>query len=258
MAALAFGSFAQADATRAYLFGGGQRPTEIMRQFVREAGGPGAPILVVAWAAEEDPVGVAQGISAQLEGAAVTISLTPPRSRGELLRFIGQLMRSRAIFFSGGDQSRILDVFDSEDARRLEVRELLAARVRDGMLYGGTSAGTAAAADVSITGYTTPRRPGLGIVPGAMVDTHFFYRDREPRLRQFLAEVPTLFGLGVEQDCVVVVSFAGEQLILSSFGPRDSLWVAPAREGATGLFLVPGAVNKVPRGDDSCRRALAP
>src|SRR5262245_39859160 len=47
--------------------------------------------------------------------------------------------------------------------------------------------------------------PGLGLIPGAIVDPHFMARRRKPRLLEALAMHPTLVGLGVDEGTALLV-----------------------------------------------------
>ena len=96
------------------------------------------------------------------------------------------LARATGVFFTGGDQARIMDVLADP-----ELLDALKARFAAGVVFGGTSAGAAVMSSWMITGegdFTVidgdkvEVRPGLGLVEGVIVDQHFVRRQRENRL----------------------------------------------------------------------------
>ena len=123
-----------------------------------------------------------------------------------------------AVFFGGGDQNRILDVLDPKDdapgggTSAQALRELYPPQ---GIAFGGTSAGTAIMSPVTITGNgdltvidgrAIETRAGLGLLEGAILDTHFLRRQRENRLFGLVLAHPALVGLGIDEDTALLVT----------------------------------------------------
>ncbi len=125
------------------------------------------------------------------------------------------------IWFTGGDQSRIMSVL-----RGSPVAAAIRARYRGGAVVGGTSAGAAVMTTPMITG--DERRPGgdrpdttqswttiaadnvvtaegLGLLEGAIVDQHFLRRRRHNRLISLVLERPQLVGVGIDESTALVV-----------------------------------------------------
>lgn len=245
---LGLGLSARADSTL-FLFGGGDRPQAAVGEFVRSTGVKRPRVLVVTWATEL-PTERLLSLSEQLvkEGAQIRVAFEPPRSERDFRVFNLQLAGADAIFFSGGDQERVLDAFQKSEAGR-ESWARLRRRVRDGMPYAGTSAGTAAVGSVAITGYGTPLRAGLGLLPGFIVDTHFFIRARRlARLPEFVAASANHRGLGIDEDAVVRVTLRGDGTIeFFNLGPYGALLVGEQTDSA-GRFVI----------EPEERRVLAP
>lgn len=196
---------------RLVLIGGGDLPKRARERFVEWAGGSHARILVILWASGEPKESfdwIRDEISAegpaQIEGAPLA-----PLTEASRAEFLGQLAKATGVFFSGGDQARVMDV--------LKDAELLAAlrtRYHAGVVFGGTSAGCAVMSTPMITGegdFTVidgakvDTREGLGLLPGAIVDQHFLKRQRENRLFGLILSHPELLGVGVDEATALLV-----------------------------------------------------
>lgn len=80
---------------------------------------------------------------------------------------------------------------------------------------GGTSAGAAVMPDVMIVegdSETNPRieivemGPGMGFLPGVVIDQHFSQRGRLGRLIAALAQQPAVLGFGIDENTAMVVT----------------------------------------------------
>jgi cyanophycinase len=130
------------------------------------------------------------------------------RSEADRSRNLDRVAESGAIFFSGGDQVRLVEILGGT--------KLIAAihdRYRQGALIAGTSAGAAAASDPMIfdgqdKGLVKGRvrnGPGFGFLSGITVDTHFVVRNRTPRLAQFLTSGLSRRGVGLAENTALFV-----------------------------------------------------
>lgn len=133
----------------------------------------------------------------------------PDAERADLLE---RIEASDLIFFTGGDQTRLVRVFKNsvllEGIRRAHAR---------GAVIAGTSAGATAAGDPMI--FDGQRRPlvkgkvhcapGFGFLPGITVDTHFVERRRFARLAQFLAAGNNRWGIGLSEDTALIIGTDG-------------------------------------------------
>ncbi|WP_448581234.1 cyanophycinase [Thermaurantiacus sp.] len=160
-----------------------------------------------------------------------------------------------AIWFTGGDQSRIMAALVAPDGRATPLLAAIRARHRAGAVVGGTSAGAAVMSDPMLTGgdpvaAVSPGRgeavtmaAGLGFLAGAIVDQHFDARSRLPRLLAALASLPPRqrLGFGIDEDTALIVSegtamVAGRGLVTFVDGRRARLRRGPGVR-ATGLAL---------------------
>lgn len=133
--------------------------------------------------------------------------------------------RCSAVWFIGGDQSRITAVL-RPDGRSTPALEALRRLLTRGGVIGGTSAGAAIMSDPMILGGTSadsrgagattsdpdnPARsgvrtgPGLGFFSDGIVDQHFLERNRMGRLIDAVRSTGRRFGYGVSENCAMVV-----------------------------------------------------
>jgi cyanophycinase len=127
--------------------------------------------------------------------------------------------RARLVFFTGGDQVRLVETL----AETRVLNEIWTA-FRHGTCLAGTSAGAAAAGEVTIyhgdgAGHakgTVQHSPGFGFIDGLVVDTHFDTRYRLARLAQFLCSGGGLRGVGLAEDTALVVQPGGLAEVVGS------------------------------------------
>ncbi len=196
---------------RLVLIGGGTRPPEVLAPFVEWAGAKEARILVIAWASGE-PQGSFEAIRTDLlpfHPASVEAAPLAPLDTAAKSRFLEQLRNASGVFFTGGQQDRIMTAL--EDASLLRA---LRERYHAGVVFGGTSAGTAAMSERMITGdgdFTVidgdkvETRPGLGLLPGVILDQHFIKRQRENRLFGLVLKHPHELGVGIDEATALLV-----------------------------------------------------
>lgn len=172
-----------------------------MRRFAGWAG-PRGRVLVIGWASTTPWRGV-DALARDLEPHAsfdLDASPRPPETPRERQGFLAQVSTATAVFFTGGDQTRIMAGLDPFLARTLRARH------RAGVAFGGTSAGTAIMSPRMIAGGDPPRlRTGLALLPGTILDQHFLERRREGRLRAAVDRHPDALGVGVDEGAALVV-----------------------------------------------------
>ncbi|MBS2040878.1 cyanophycinase [bacterium] len=190
------------------MVGGGQHPPEAMKAFYDWTGRPDPHILVIGWASSvpdenlrivlEDYAKYAQRPQLELAG----------RDRATVLK---QLERADGVWFTGGDQTRVMEVLKDR-----VLLQALRAKYQEGTVFGGTSAGTAIMslrmltgnADLSvIDGQKVEVAEGLGLLPEqVIVDQHFLRRQRENRLFGVVLKHPGCLGIGIDEDTALLLS----------------------------------------------------
>lgn len=125
------------------------------------------------------------------------------RSTRELLE------TASAIWFSGGRQWRLVDLFEGTDALNL-IRKVLG---KQGVI-GGSSAGASIQAqylvrgdplgnrNVMASGYTR----GFNFLPGTAIDQHMLQRDRFEDMMKVIQRYPQLLGIGIDERTALVIS----------------------------------------------------
>ncbi len=242
------------------LIGGGSKPAEAMKTFIRLAGGPDAPILVFPTASELSDTGLVYRKLFEKEYGCRNVKIAQVRRRRDALRpaIVRQVQEARGIFFSGGDQRRITACLLGTP-----VGEAVATAHRRGVVIGGTSAGTACMSSVMITGDgnfdviasgATKVSQGLGLIRGVILDQHFIARRRLNRLLSVVLDHPSLLGIGIDEataawfrsDGTMRVLGKGSVVVIDASGATVTTSDQPGnRLGAHGVqlqLLVPGDV----------------
>lgn len=113
------------------------------------------------------------------------------------------------IFFTGGDQLRISSQI-GDTPFEWHVRKIYAR----GGVVAGTSAGASAMGETMLVrggnGETCRvgdlhLAPGLGLLPGVIIDQHFAERGRIGRLLGAVALNPRILGIGIDENTAIVV-----------------------------------------------------
>ena len=197
---------------RLFVVGGGKRPPDAVKKFVDWAGGGKARVLAITWASGV-PNESFEALKKDFTGhgaGTVEHGAVRPLDASKRTQFIEQLKTATAVFFSGGDQNRIMDVL--ADA---ELLKLLRDKYTAGTPFGGTSAGAAVISDPMMTGDADLKildgtkvgvRNGLGLIPNVMFDQHFLVRQRHNRLFGFLMQNPAYLGIGIDEDNAVLIT----------------------------------------------------
>jgi cyanophycinase len=187
----------------------------LLRAFAGLAGGACARIVVVATASGTPGTSFDRYSAAFAElGVPEVRELSlSTREDADDDRTIGLLGAATGVFFTGGDQSRLGVLVGSRANRCL--RDRLA---ESAVVIGGTSAGATvlgptmitdgrcASGDHAMTVSRLRTGPGLGLLPGVIIDMHFAERRRFPRLLGAVLRQPSHLGVGIDEDTAIVVS----------------------------------------------------
>ncbi len=220
------------------LIGGGQRPIAALQAWVGDAASP--RLGVVAWASGEEAETVRRFRVelAKLTPTPLEVAPSLPKNSGnfspsELRALLIWIRTLDAIYFTGGDQNRILDLFRQHP----EIPRTLQERYQAGLLrIAGTSAGTAIQGERVFTGDEDLTeidaglrnlRPGLGALPGFIVDQHFLKRQRHNRLISALISFPGLLGLAIDEDTALVIEHTKTGWRGMTFGRGNNLVLIP-------------------------------
>ncbi len=170
---------------------------------------PGAPIEVLTTATTANPARTAASYARSWQALGcpnvghLEIDETHPADAPATL---ARLRGAALVFISGGNQERLTEFLTGT-----EFLALLKERCRTdaGFLLAGTSAGAAALAEFMLVEGRGWRsllpggiavRPGLGLLPGVVLDQHFAERHRYPRLLHAVLAQPACLGLGLSEE----------------------------------------------------------
>ncbi|BAZ00450.1 cyanophycinase [Tolypothrix tenuis PCC 7101] len=185
---------------------------QILREFLRRAGGTKAHIVIMT-AATELPREVGENyirVFERLGAEKVRIVDTETREDASSSTALKAINDATGIFFTGGDQARITGIL-----KDTEIDEAIHQRLAEGVVIAGTSAGAAVMPDTMIVegdSETNPRieivdiGPGMGFLPGVIIDQHFSQRGRLGRLISALLQEPADLGFGIDENTAMVVT----------------------------------------------------
>jgi cyanophycinase len=150
------------------------------------------------------------------------------------------------LFFTGGDQLHITSLLGGTEMQRLIHR-----RYERGLVIGGTSAGAAMMSNSMILGGPADESPkvgcveigpGMDLIIGAVIDTHFSQRGRYGRLLAAVAHYPQDVGIGLDEKTAMIVNrnefeVAGEGAVIVIDGGAMTYTSLPYTEKGEGLSL---------------------
>lgn len=224
--------------------GGGRLDPLVYERFVELAGGPEARIVLIPTAGTE--YGSHDGwtaIERLKEAGAQHLEVLHTRSRSvaDLEAFASPLQRATGVWFSGGHQWRLVDVYLGTETHH-QLDELL----ERGGVIGGNSAGASALASFLLRGgefngeiIATERAEGFGFLRNVAVDQHLMQRGRENEMFEVLRREPQLLGIGLNEGAAIVVAGDVARVLgdrVAIYDITDPLTLIPLR------WLSPGDV----------------
>jgi cyanophycinase len=244
----------------------------ILKEFVRLAKGAKARIVVMT-VATDHPVSTGReyrNVFRRLgvdDTEVVDVSTREDAGAPDSLEKIRQ---ATALYFTGGDQLHITSLMGGT-----EMQKLIHQRHEKGLVIGGTSAGAAMMSNSMIIGggsEENPRLeavkigPGMDLLVGAMIDTHFSQRGRHGRLLTAVAHYPQDLGLGIDENTALIVNktefeVIGEGAVTVVDAGAMSYTNLPYAEECKGLALYGVGVHVLPAGhkfDLANRKPIVP
>lgn len=191
--------------------GGSPLGVDVYREFVELAGGADAKIVLIPTAGAR--YGSHDGWNAieELKRAGVErmeILHTRSSSVADLEAFVAPLREATGVWFSGGRQFRLVEVYLNTRTHR----ELEALLERGGVI-GGNSAGASALASFLLRGsedgktvVDPDRTEGFGFLTDVAIDQHLLARGRENDLIAVLKLYPHLLGIGLQEGAALVIA----------------------------------------------------
>ena len=195
-----------------FIAGGGVLDRGLIDRFVDLAGGDDARIVVIPTAATEDSFpDTWPGLRMFRDAGVDEIAVLHTRSRAtaDSEAFTAPLRHATGVWFSGGRQWRLADVY--LDTRTL--REIRALLDRAGVV-GGTSAGASIQASYMVRGAVDSNEimmapgheTGFGLLRDAAVDQHLTARGRQDDMLEVVRRYPSLLGIGIDEGTALIVT----------------------------------------------------
>ncbi len=215
-----------------FLHGGGPVSSEMRKIFTQIAGGKEARIVVIPTADVNEPLNKKK-IDVWLEHGPKSVDFLHAESREQVAssNFGEQLANATGVWMSGGKQTRLMDIYAGT-----QVEEGIIRLLARGGIVGGTSAGTAIASKVMLV--YDDFRTGFDLLPGTIIDQHFFVRKRTDRLRHAVQMHPDRVGFGIDERTALIVR--GRQLDVVGESDVMVTMAASSQRPAKTEILKPG------------------
>jgi cyanophycinase len=122
---------------------------------------------------------------------------------------VKKIRRADALFFTGGDQLNVTSLVGGTP-----IHASIQDKVDKGVVLVGTSAGAAmmskwmiisGESDHAPTVGSVETAPGMDLVNGMIIDTHFSQRGRHGRLLTAVAHFPQALGVGIDAGTAIVI-----------------------------------------------------
>jgi cyanophycinase len=222
---------------------GGALVPEVIREFVRLAGGPESEFVLIPTATERDPVDpdLARERFAEAFGVQhVTVLHTRDRAEADREAFVAPLKTARGVWFGGGRQWRLVDAYlDTRTQRELE------AVLARGGVTGGSSAGATIQGSYLVRGAREGNHimmargyeAGFGYLRGVAIDQHLLARNRQDDLVAVIEAKRGLLGLGLDEPSAIVVR--GDRFQVLGRGVVG-IYDGRPHDGRPFYFLAPG------------------
>jgi cyanophycinase len=196
----------------------------ILAHVVKEAGGKDANIVIIP-TASSIPVEVGDNyLKAFSKLGCKNIDVLDIRSKedSETENALMLIRNANCVMFSGGDQSKITDKIGGTSIHKILVDRY---KNETGFVIAGTSAGAMAMANEMIAGGSASESfikgavnmyNGLGLLPDAIIDTHFIRRGRFGRQSEAVAKFPHLIGFGLAEDTGMIIKNGNDCTVIGS------------------------------------------
>ncbi len=192
------------------IVGGAMKDPDIMKHFIRLAGGPDSPVVIIPTAGGSEHYDQYwSGLERYREAGLtrLTVLHTTDRSVADSSEFVRPIREARGVFFPGGRQWRLADAYLNTRTHR----ELEALLDRGGVI-GGSSAGATIQGSFLVRGDTRTNTimigdhvEGFGFLRNVAIDQHLLKRNRHFDLLEVVEEFPEILGIGLDEDTAIIV-----------------------------------------------------
>jgi cyanophycinase len=170
-------------------------------------------------------------------------------------RSLERIRDADIVFFTGGDQLNITSLMGGSP-----LHNLLHEKHKQGFIIAGSSAGAAMmSSSMIISGKSdsAPRvggveiAPGMELVDGTIIDTHFTQRGRHGRLLTAVAHYPQAVGLGIDERTALVfndgeMKVVGEGVVTVFDGSKMTQCDLPYRKDGETVGMFDARIHVLP------------
>lgn len=186
--------------------------TRILKKLVELAGGENAHIVIVTVATNHPHKtgNEMKKVFKRLGAKKVETLGVSEREDADSEKHLEAVEKATGLYFSGGDQIHITSLLGGT-----KLQKIIHERYEKDLIVAGTSAGAAMMSNSMILngdGEENPRLrgveigPGMDLIIGAIIDTHFSQRGRHGRLLSAVAHYPQDLGLGVDENTAMIIN----------------------------------------------------
>jgi cyanophycinase len=231
----------------------------ILKKFVELAGGAGAKVVILTVATDhpEEAAKEMKKVFKRLGVKSVKAYDVSTREDAEAKRGVKLLSEATGLYFTGGDQIHVTSLMGST-----ALQKIMHERHEKDLIIAGTSAGAAMMGNSMIlngAGEESPRLrgveigPGMDLIIGAIIDTHFSQRGRHGRLLAAVAHYPQDLGLGVDENTAMIIDrdhfeVIGEGAVTVIDGGGMAFTNAPDIARGDNLALADVRIHVLPEG----------
>jgi cyanophycinase len=242
--------------------GGGniEEADAVLQKFLdllKEAADPKVVVMTVATNLPEDAARKYDSLFRRFGIPHVSVVDVSERADAFDKRALKRIEEADALFFTGGDQLNVTSLLGGSP-----LHNRIYERYKEGFLIAGTSAGAMMMSHSMITtgdSENPPRMggveigPGMDLISGTIIDTHFSQRGRYGRLVTAVAHYPQTLGIGIDEQTAIVVrkkkfEVVGEGVVTIMDASQVRHSSLPYRKEGTPFGLVGLTVHVLPAG----------
>lgn len=238
------------------IIGGGSRPDALVERIIEESTLRTGGYCVILPMSSAEPDSSVYYASQQFLKKGITNLYGFNFQKDQPVRAsrLDSIRKANLIYITGGDQTRFMSIVTGT-----EIEAALHDAYRNGCVISGTSAGAAVMSKLMITGnelkhkkYASTFRtiepdnieikPGLGLLPTAIIDQHFLIRSRHNRLITAVIEHPHMTCIGIDESTAILVNgnnveVLGDSQVLVYRNPEKSKTVENDKLGTRNIRL---------------------
>ena len=192
------------------IIGGGEIGESLNKRILEISGGLQIPIVVIPTADGQEKYdenfGEA-GLLRKMGATNVTVLHTNDRNVANTENFVKPLLNAKLVWFSGGRQWRLVDVYKNTLTEKMLWKVL-----ERGGTIGGSSAGATIQGSFLVRGDTKnnqimmgDHQDGFGFLKNVAIDQHVLARNRQFDMFEILRKRPELLGIGIDESTAIIV-----------------------------------------------------